>query len=56
MTNLETLINAAWEDRANLSPSSSNADIRNAVDETIAKLDSGEIRVAEKRGHDWITH
>jgi 2,3,4,5-tetrahydropyridine-2-carboxylate N-succinyltransferase len=46
-TSLEHTIDAAWEDRASLSASTQGA-VRSAVDEALAKLDSGALRVAEK--------
>ena len=57
---LETLINAAWEDRANLTAQSAPQDIRAAVDNTITQLNNGSIRVATRQGvgqwtvHQWI--
>jgi 2,3,4,5-tetrahydropyridine-2,6-dicarboxylate N-succinyltransferase len=56
---LETTINAAWEDRVNLSPSSASAAVREAVAEVIDQLDTGKLRVAEKRdgkSGDWVVH
>ena len=49
------LIEAAWEDRASISTATSG-DIRAAVDATLAALDAGEIRVAEKTGGGWTVH
>jgi 2,3,4,5-tetrahydropyridine-2,6-dicarboxylate N-succinyltransferase len=49
----KTAIEEAWEDRANLKPSKA---LRAAVDEAIAGLDSGQLRVAEKAGGQWVTH
>jgi 2,3,4,5-tetrahydropyridine-2-carboxylate N-succinyltransferase len=46
-TSLDQTIDAAWEDRASLSASTQGA-VRSAVDEALAKLDSGALRVAEK--------
>jgi 2,3,4,5-tetrahydropyridine-2,6-dicarboxylate N-succinyltransferase len=56
MQQLAALIEQAWENRAALSPTSADAAIRNAVDETIAQLDSGKLRVAEKQNGEWVTH
>ena len=59
-TPLETLINAAWEDRASLTAQSAPQDIRAAVDNTITQLNNGSIRVATRQGvgqwtvHQWI--
>ncbi len=46
-------INAAFEQRNELSPKNSPADVRNAVDEALAQLDSGTARVAEKVDGHW---
>lgn len=46
---LETAINAAWEDRANVTPQSS--EVREQVNTALAMLDSGEGRVAEPDGN-----
>ena len=46
---LARTIDAAWEDRAGLSPSTTGA-VRDAVDAAIAGLDSGAFRVAERGG------
>lgn len=54
MSELEKIIEEAFENRAELSPSSAPDDVRNAVSEAIERLDSGELRVAEQRGTgDW---
>ena len=45
---LETAIEAAWEDRANVTPQS--ADVRAAVEAALKLLDSGEGRVAQPDG------
>jgi 2,3,4,5-tetrahydropyridine-2,6-dicarboxylate N-succinyltransferase len=49
---LETAIEAAWEARADID-SRTDGFVREAVEETLAQLDSGALRVAEKRGNDW---
>jgi 2,3,4,5-tetrahydropyridine-2,6-dicarboxylate N-succinyltransferase len=46
MTDLAATIDAAWEDRAALGPSS-GGEVRLAVDRALALLDRGEARVAE---------
>ncbi len=59
-TQLEALINTAWDDRANLTAKSAPQDIRDAVDNTITQLNNGSIRVASRQGvgqwtvHQWI--
>ena len=48
MANLQSTIDQAWENRAQLSPTSVSAEVREAVNETINQLDQGTLRVAEK--------
>jgi len=55
MQKLQALIEQAWENRASLSPTATPGEIRRAVDETIALLDQGRLRVAEKLDGQWIT-
>jgi 2,3,4,5-tetrahydropyridine-2-carboxylate N-succinyltransferase len=55
MSGLSTIIDAAWEDRANLGIST-GGEVRDAVEEALAQLDSGAARVAEKVGGEWIVH
>ncbi len=52
----QSIIEQAWENRANLNPQSVANDVKSAVATTIAKLDRGTLRVAEKIGGEWITH
>ena len=52
---LETEIDAAWEDRAGLSPDT-RGPLRKAVKAAIGLLDRGEARVAEKVDGVWTTH
>ena len=56
MQQLQNLIDQAWENRAQISPASSDTQLREAVESVIAKLDCGELRVAEKIGGAWQTH
>ena len=56
MQQLQQIIDAAWERRTEFSPSAGATDVKNAVAETIDKLDSGTIRVAEKINGEWVTH
>jgi 2,3,4,5-tetrahydropyridine-2-carboxylate N-succinyltransferase len=46
-------IEEAWEGRAALKPTPA---LRDAVEEVVAGLDSGKLRVAEKAGGQWVTH
>ncbi len=50
----EQIIDGAWERRAELSPTNAPADVLAAVNETLARLDTGELRVAEKRSGQWV--
>ena len=49
---LETAIDAAWDDRDAISPAT-KGQTRDAIEQTLSALDSGALRVAEKRGNDW---
>src|SRR5690606_39874410 len=51
--NLQATIDAAFEQRAQFNPKNAPTDVRQAVDEAISLLDSGEARVAEKVGGEW---
>jgi 2,3,4,5-tetrahydropyridine-2-carboxylate N-succinyltransferase len=56
MQALQSAIDAAWENRASLSPASADPALRQAVDGVLMQLDRGELRVAEKRDGQWVTH
>ena len=49
-TDPQALIDAAWEDRAQFNPANAPADLRDAVDQVIADLNAGRLRVAERQG------
>jgi 2,3,4,5-tetrahydropyridine-2-carboxylate N-succinyltransferase len=49
-------IEAAWEGRAALNAANAPKALRAAVEEALAGLDAGKLRVAEKVGGQWITH
>ena len=53
---LESTINAAWEDRASLNPANAPANIRQAVQTVLDALDAGQVRVAEKLSGSWTVH
>ncbi|WP_010300422.1 2,3,4,5-tetrahydropyridine-2,6-dicarboxylate N-succinyltransferase [Candidatus Odyssella thessalonicensis] len=50
----QDIIEAAWESRQSLT--SENKDVVNAVDHVLTRLDSGQVRVAEKLGQEWVVH
>jgi 2,3,4,5-tetrahydropyridine-2,6-dicarboxylate N-succinyltransferase len=50
----QSIIDLAWDGRTSLSPANADPKIREAVDQAIADLNAGRIRVAERRGvGDW---
>jgi 2,3,4,5-tetrahydropyridine-2-carboxylate N-succinyltransferase len=53
---IEQTIEAAWERRDELSASDADAATRSAVDEAIAGLDDGSLRVAEPTADGWHVH
>lgn len=56
MSNLQALIEAAYEGRAQLTPNTVDVGLKAAIDEIISKLDAGQLRVAEKVNGQWQTH
>ncbi|MGI9439864.1 MAG: 2,3,4,5-tetrahydropyridine-2,6-dicarboxylate N-succinyltransferase [Parvibaculales bacterium] len=55
MAKLETTINTAFEDIANISPTKAG-DIGAAVGQALELLDTGTLRVAENIGGDWVVN
>jgi len=53
VNDLKSIINDAFEKRADITPLSADTLVRDAVDEIINQLDHGTIRVAEKIDSDW---
>ncbi|MDP9163714.1 MAG: 2,3,4,5-tetrahydropyridine-2,6-dicarboxylate N-succinyltransferase [Pseudomonadota bacterium] len=55
-TELQTIIDAAWDDRDSVGASTAG-DVRDAVETALRQLDSGELRIATRRGvGDWTVH
>ncbi len=54
-TDLETTIDSAWDNRDAINPDTQGAE-REAIEQTLSMLDSGELRVAEKIDGDWAVH
>ncbi|ETD72502.1 2,3,4,5-tetrahydropyridine-2,6-carboxylate N-succinyltransferase [Pelistega indica] len=50
---LQSLLEQAWEDRANISIDTASAELKDAVNTAIAGLDAGTFRVAEKINGQW---
>ena len=57
---LQQIIDAAWEDRANLSPAKAPKEVADAVEHVISDLNAGRLRVATRESvgkwtvHQWI--
>ncbi|NEV61497.1 2,3,4,5-tetrahydropyridine-2,6-dicarboxylate N-succinyltransferase [Thiorhodococcus minor] len=56
MTDHESIITEAFERRAEITPRSVETHIRDAVLDTIDKLDKGKLRVAEKQDDSWVVN
>jgi len=56
MDNLKNIIEEAFERRADITPRNVETHVADAVNECIALLDSGQARVAEKQGGDWVVN
>ena len=58
--NLQAIIDAAWDNRANLSATIAPQEVHDAVEQTISQLDHGTLRVATRQGvgqwtvHQWV--
>lgn len=53
---LQSIIDTAWEQRAEITPTNGSAELRDAVSHVIAGLDDGSMRVAHKDGADWVVN
>ena len=57
---LQQIIDAAWENRANISPAAAPKEVADAVEHVITELNAGRVRVATREGvgqwtvHQWI--
>jgi 2,3,4,5-tetrahydropyridine-2-carboxylate N-succinyltransferase len=51
--NLQPVIELAYESRATLTPQTASRDVRDCVEAVVELLDTGKLRVAEKRAHGW---
>ena len=54
--NLQSVIERAWDARAELSAQAAPAEVRDAVEHVLAQLDAGLLRVADKRDGAWTVH
>jgi 2,3,4,5-tetrahydropyridine-2-carboxylate N-succinyltransferase len=56
-TELQDIIDLAWEGRAALNPANADPKIREAVDTVVNELNTGRLRVAERQGvGQWTVH
>jgi len=55
MSDIEKIINDAWNNKDQINPNSDKK-IKDTINQIIADLDSGKVRVAEKIDGEWITH
>jgi 2,3,4,5-tetrahydropyridine-2-carboxylate N-succinyltransferase len=53
---LQTTIEAAFESRANITPQNVTPEVRAAVETALSLLDTGNLRVAEKRADIWVVN
>ena len=58
MSQLQTIIEDAFERRADINPSNASADLKEAVASVLADLDAGKLRVASRKddSQEWETH
>ncbi|MDR6981495.1 2,3,4,5-tetrahydropyridine-2-carboxylate N-succinyltransferase [Rheinheimera pacifica] len=56
MSELKSIIEQAFEQRADITPANVSADVKHAVDSVISMLDNGSARVAEKIAGEWVVH
>ena len=56
MSNIEDIINEGFEQRNNIATYGAGEVLRKAVNEAIAGLDRGELRVAEKKDGEWVVN
>ncbi len=56
MSEYQAIIESAYENRSEITPTNVDAQTKAAVLKIIDQLDKGEIRVAEKISNEWIVH
>ncbi|MFT6394779.1 MAG: 2,3,4,5-tetrahydropyridine-2-carboxylate N-succinyltransferase [Methylophilaceae bacterium] len=58
MDSRQSIIEAAFEDRANINPANATAEVKSTVESVLADLDSGTLRVASRIGdtQNWEVH
>jgi len=53
---LQQIIDQAWENRAEFSPKSAPAEVRDAVAQVLEQLNQGTLRVAQKDSGSWVVN
>ena len=53
---LQNIIETAFDNRANFGVSDCPSDVHSAVEEVLASLDNGSLRVAQKIDGEWVVH
>jgi len=56
MSDIQAVINDAFERRADINAKNADSELKSAVDEALAGLDNGSLRVAEKKDGEWIVN
>ena len=56
MSELKSIIESAFEQRADITPTSVSSEIKQAVETALSMLDNGTARVAEKIAGEWVVH
>lgn len=56
MSEIQNIIEEAFEKRAEINPQNADSGVRKAVNEALAMLDDGSARVAEKQNGDWVVN
>jgi 2,3,4,5-tetrahydropyridine-2-carboxylate N-succinyltransferase len=56
MTELSDVIARGWEQRASLGPGRVDRELADAIEQCVAGLDSGTLRVAEKQDGGWVVN
>ncbi|MFB0999591.1 MAG: 2,3,4,5-tetrahydropyridine-2,6-dicarboxylate N-succinyltransferase, partial [Colwellia sp.] len=56
MSNLQSIIEQAFEDRMNITPKTVSAEVKQSVLDALAALNDGSARVAEKIAGEWVVH
>ena len=52
----QTIVEAAWANRASLSPTNHPADLKTAIEGCLTQLETGQLRVAQPSGKGWTVN